>query len=67
MQTDPLEQDFKVKFVARLFDCGAQQGLAVSVGPNRHAIGISYKSSPAEVAEKLRGLADWIASQAGGD
>jgi len=67
--SDPVDTDFEVKFITRMFDCGTKQGLAVTVGgklsrgAKRHAIAISPSSSPKEVAQALRGMADWIAAQ----
>ena len=58
-----IDPDFKVKFKTVEVDCGTQQGLGVWVGQNRKAISLTQSSPPAEVAQSLRNLADWLDAQ----
>lgn len=64
----PVNPIFRVKFRTEMFDFECKQGLAVELRdpPNfagtlhRHAIAVRYDSTPAEIALRLRSLADWV-------
>lgn len=64
----PVNPIFRVKFRTEMFDFECMQGLAVALLEprdvtgtlHRHAIAVRYDSTPAEIAHRLRELADWI-------
>jgi hypothetical protein len=58
-----------VEFTTKVFDCGETQGLCVNVKGGgeidlrRQAIRIGIIDTPADVARRLHGLADWLERQ----
>lgn len=70
--TGPVTPVFRVKFQTEMFDFQNAQGLAIAIRTpahitgdlRRHAICVRYDSTPAQVANSLRKMADWIEEQA---
>lgn len=57
---------FSVRFEIAEFNFGCEQGLQVKVNGKRRAIKINHNSTPQQVANGLRFLADWTEEQGQG-